>query len=151
MVRANAAGLNCQTFFRPGVRVTDDLQRARYFNLATFRRSGAAVETPVWFATDGDVHYVFSAGEAGKVKRIRVSDRARVAVCGPRGELKGPWLDARARLVREPSEVARAYRALRGKYGVVMWLTDLLSRVAGRYHKRQLIAVTLAGEEAASA
>ena len=48
------------------------LATADYFNLATFRKNGNAVATPVWFAPHGDTFYVFSAGDAGKVKRIRV-------------------------------------------------------------------------------
>jgi hypothetical protein len=37
------------------------LRNARYLNLATFRRSGAAVTTPVWFAADNGIYYLESA------------------------------------------------------------------------------------------
>ena len=37
------------------------LADADYFSLATFRRNGNAVPTPVWFAPAGDTFYVFSA------------------------------------------------------------------------------------------
>jgi PPOX class probable F420-dependent enzyme len=120
-----------------------DLRAARYFNLATFRRDGRAVETPVWFATDGNTHYVFSAGNVGKVKRIRNSPRARVAACDVRGRLNGAWLDAKARLVTDPDEVARAYVVLRRKYGFSMWLLDVMAKIGGRYDKRAMIAVDL--------
>ena len=40
------------------------------------RRNGNAVETPVWFAEHAGKLYVFSAGDAGKVKRLRNSPRA---------------------------------------------------------------------------
>jgi PPOX class probable F420-dependent enzyme len=121
-----------------------ELDAARYFNLATFRRDGRAVETPVWFATDGATHYVFSAGNVGKVKRIRNSPNARVAPCDVRGRLTGAWQEARARLVTDPQEIARAYVALRRKYGLSMWITDVLAKIAGRYDKRAMIAVNLA-------
>ena len=39
------------------------LADADYFSLATFRRNGNAVPTPVWFAPAGDTFYVFSAGQ----------------------------------------------------------------------------------------
>ena len=55
------------------------LDRHRYVALATFRRSGAEVRTPVWFAAVDDRLYVFTAGDSGKVKRLRHSPRARVA------------------------------------------------------------------------
>jgi uncharacterized protein len=133
-------GLTSEPFGRRGdVALTD----ARYFNLATFRRDGREVATPVWFAAADGTYYVFSAGDAGKVKRIRAGSRARVAPCDVRGKLLGDWHDANARLVTEAAEVQRAYRALRGKYGLTMAGLDFLARLTGRYQKRQLIAVTL--------
>ena len=57
--------------------VAADLDRHRYVSLATFRTTGAEVRTPVWFAAVGGKLYVFTAGESGKVKRLRRSSRAR--------------------------------------------------------------------------
>ncbi len=122
-----------------------DLSDARYFNLATFRKTGAAVETPVWFAGVAPTYYVFSEGRAGKVKRIRANGRARVAACDVRGRILGPWHDARARIIEDSGEVATAYRALRARYGWQMWITDCLSKLSGRYDKRALIAVEVSG------
>jgi PPOX class probable F420-dependent enzyme len=124
---------------------------ARYFNLATFRKSGKEVATPVWFAAADDAFYVFSAGDAGKVKRIRAGSRtgpgtpsrARVATCDVRGKLLGEWREAAARLVVDPNEIRRAYAALRQKYGLAMATLDFFARLSGRYQRRQLIAVTL--------
>lgn len=120
-----------------------DLADARYFNLATFRRSGVAVQTPVWFAAHGTRHYVFSEARAGKVKRIRANPRVRVAACDVRGKLLGPWHEGRARLLDDDTEIATAYRALRKRYGWQMALTDIASKLTGRYDKRALIAVEL--------
>jgi PPOX class probable F420-dependent enzyme len=120
------------------------LDEARYFSLATFRKTGAAVATPVWFAQGSEpgVYFVFSAGDAGKVKRLRNSNTARIAECDARGKVLGDWLDARAELVPQ-SEVGEALGALRRKYGWLMWLTDGLARVAGRFDKRTYIRVTV--------
>jgi PPOX class probable F420-dependent enzyme len=119
------------------------LANAEYFNLATFRKNGNAVATPVWFAPVADTFYVFSAGDAGKVKRLRASSRARVAVCDFRGKLLGDWLDATARLVTDRAEIERAYTSLRGKYGLRMAIGDFFAKLTGRYGRRQLIAVKL--------
>ncbi len=119
------------------------LASAKYFSLATFRRNGDAVETPVWFAPDGEVFYVFSAGDAGKVKRLRNSAKARVAECDGRGRLLGDWIDAEARLLEEPAEVKKALDALRRKYGWQMLVTDWLSALTGRFRRRQYIAVEI--------
>ena len=112
-----------------------------YLSLATFRRSGAAVATPVWFARSGPKLYVFSEGRAGKVKRLRNSPRARVARCDVRGRLLGDWQDAQARVVSDAATVERAYAALHAKYGWQMWIGDVLSRLAGRYDRRAIIEI----------
>src|SRR5262245_7588783 len=52
-----------------------DFAKHRYMNFATFRKSGAEVKTPVWFAVlDGKV-YCYTPNKSGKVKRLRNSSR----------------------------------------------------------------------------
>ncbi len=122
------------------------LDDARYFNLATFRKNGSAVETPVWFAPslgeEPGEYYVFSAGDAGKVKRLRRDQTARVAACDVKGKLTGEWLPARAELI-EGADAQAALTALRRRYGWQMGLADLLSRLTGRFRRRAYIRVTL--------
>jgi PPOX class probable F420-dependent enzyme len=118
-----------------------DLDRHRYLALATFRKSGAEVATPVWFAAVGGTLYVCSAGDAGKVKRLRQSSRARLAPSDARGRVQGAWRDATARLVTEPAAIERAHAALRAKYGWQVWLADVLSRLTGRIGRRAWIAI----------
>ena len=117
-----------------------ELLDSPYLNLATFRKSGVAVETPVWFAHDGELLYVLSAGNAGKIKRLRNSSRARVANCRFNGELLGPWHEAEARLL-SPGEILDAHRLFRRKYGWQMRSFDFFSRLGGRYDKRAYIAL----------
>ena len=121
----------------------EELGRAPYVSLATFRKSGVAVRTPVWAAADGGALFVFSAGNAGKVKRLKNSDRAEVAVCDVRGKVLGDWHPASARLATEAAEIDQALRALRRKYGWQMWLADLGSRLTGKFDKRAYIRVEL--------
>jgi len=123
----------------------DRLRAARYVSLETFRRSGAGVATPVWCAPEGEAFYVFSAGDAGKVKRLRNGDRARLAVCDVRGKVLGPWHDARAGLVDGPADIERALEALRAKYGWQMRLADLGAKLTGRFAERAYIRVELTG------
>ncbi len=119
------------------------LQRASYVSLATFRKSGVEVATPVWCAEDDGDFYVFSAADAGKVKRLRNSDRARLAVCDAKGKLLGHWHDASAEIITESASVAHALQTLRTKYGWQMLLTDFFSKLSGRFHKRVYIRVRL--------
>ena len=115
-----------------------ELDRCRYISLATFRASGAEVRTPVWFAAAGGKLYVFTAGESGKVKRLRRSSRARVAPCDARGTVVGTWREATARVVTPPPA---AEAALRAKYGWQKRLLDLFSRLGGRLHRRAWIEI----------
>lgn len=117
--------------------------RAPYVSLATYRKSGVEVATPVWCARDGDEFYVFSASDAGKVKRIRHSGRSRMAVCDVRGRLLGDWCDTRAELIEDAAGIARALAALRRKYGWQMWLADTGARLTGRLQRRAYIRVRL--------
>ena len=118
-----------------------DLDRHRYMSLATFRRTGSKVATPVWFAAADGKLYVFTAGESGKVKRLRHSSRARIAPSDARGRVHGEWRDVSARIVTEPPTIERAHAALRSKYGWQMLLADLLAGLTGRTNRRAWIEI----------
>jgi hypothetical protein len=117
------------------------LDRSRYVNLATFRKSGAEVRTPVWFAAVDGKLYVFSAGDAGKVKRLRHTSRVRVAACDARGRLRDGWRDGTARIVTDQATIARARAALVAKYGWRLRLFDAFARLAGRVRRRAWIEI----------
>jgi uncharacterized protein len=119
------------------------LATARYVSLATFRRDGREVHTPVWIAPAGGHHYVFSAGNVGKVKRLRANPQVRLAACDARGKVSSGWMEGRARIVDDPTTVAQAYRALHTKYGWAMWIADFFGKLTGRYAKRAIIEITV--------
>lgn len=126
----------------------DWFDSARYLSLSTQRKDGRDVRTPVWFARDGDALVLFSAGEAGKVKRVRRTGTARIAPCDVRGGLEGGeagarWVDVRAELCTSADDVARGHRALRRKYGWQMLMLDLGATLAGRVRTRQYIRLRL--------
>jgi PPOX class probable F420-dependent enzyme len=115
-----------------------------YVNLASFRRDGREVRTPVWIAGSDGRYYVFSEGNAGKVKRIRATGRVRVAPCDFRGRLlRETWIEGRGRVVSEPEIVERAYVALRRKYGWQMRVGDAFSKLSGRYGRRAMLELQL--------
>ena len=118
------------------------LENENYLSLATFRRDGREVATAVWFAEDRGAFVVFTAGDSGKVKRLRNSPRARIAACDMRGGVTGPWHEARAEIVTDSAAIERGLVALRAKYGWMMRVTDFFSRLNGRYQKRAYLRVT---------
>ena len=122
------------------------LDDARCISLATFRKSGVRVDTPIWAAASAGKLYAFTEADSGKVKRLRNSNRAQVACCGARGTLLGDWADARAQIVEDTATIGTAYRALHEKYGWQMKLTDLLSKLTGRYAKRAILEIEVLEE-----
>lgn len=122
-----------------------DPATVQYVSLATFRRNGVEVRTPVWVAEHDSRYYLFSEGTAGKVKRIRANGRACIAACSLRGRVKSGWLEARGRIVQEPDIIQDAYTALRRKYGLTMKLSDFFAKLSGRYQKRAIIELEVTG------
>ena len=116
------------------------LAEQRYLNLETYRRTGQPVATPVWFAVDRDVIYVYSLAGAGKVKRIRNNPRVRIAPCDARGALKGAWVDATARIVEE-RDAALAHSLFLAKYGWMKRVADLFRRI--RPKRRAVLAIVV--------
>lgn len=119
----------------------------RYVSLASFRRDGREVRTPVWIAEAEGRCYAFSEGEAGKVKRIRATPRVRLAACNVRGKLRSEWLLGRGRVVAEPAVIERAYAALHRKYGWQMRIGDFFSKLTGRYAMRAILEIEIDEDE----
>jgi uncharacterized protein len=115
----------------------------KYVSLATYRRNGVEVKTPVWIAKLTGRYYVFSAGDAGKVKRIRATPQVRLAACDMRGNVRSAWMEARAKIIADPALIAEVRKALRRKYGFTMRLTDVLASMTGRIHRRAYIEIEL--------
>jgi PPOX class probable F420-dependent enzyme len=123
----------------------DVLERGSYMSFATRKKSGEFVATPVWFAPEGGSYYVFSAGDAGKVKRLRNFSESRIAPCTVSGRVTGDWIDTRAYLLDDPSEQATALRALRRKYSWQMAIGDIFSTLTGKMGRRAYIRVDVEG------
>ena len=111
----------------------------KYLNLVTYRRSGAAVPTPLWFVEEGGVLYVRTSARSGKVKRLRNNPRVRVVPSVGRVNSKGEWIDGRARVVVDGAQAQRVNRLVHRKYG---WRKKLIElRYKLNPQKRVTIAV----------
>lgn len=115
--------------------------RAQYLNLATFRKTGVRVDTPVWFAEEGDYLYVLSNNQAGKVKRLKNSSRCQIATCTMTGKLTGDWQDSDAIILENDADIQRAHRALQDKYGWQMRMLDAGARISGKIHQRSFLRI----------
>lgn len=85
--------------------------------LATFRRSGVVVATPVWAAESEGRFYVRSERTAGKIKRLRNDPRVLVAPCTVRGKPLGAPIEGTAGVV-DPEREWIAEQALVRRYGL---------------------------------
>jgi PPOX class probable F420-dependent enzyme len=92
-----------------------EIHGQRYISLATFRKSGVAVYTPVWFAEYDDKLYFMTNSKLGKCKRIRNNPQVKIAPCTMRGKITGPEFFARVRIL-PPEECARVRQAIKAKY-----------------------------------
>ena len=110
----------------------------KYLNLESFKRDGTPVQTPVWFAEDHGVLYVYTLANAGKVKRICRHPHIRIASCTMRGTVIGPWVEAEATIV-DATTAAHGHALLRQKYGWMKGIGDLVSRLLHR--ERVVIAI----------
>jgi uncharacterized protein len=111
---------------------------AKYMNLETFRKIGVGVRTPVWFAQEETIFYVYGEADSGKAKRIRNNPKVRIAPCDMRGNVRGAWVDARSRICEGP-EAAHGQELLRRKYGWMKMVGDFVSRLRG--HTQAVIAI----------
>ena len=121
----------------------EELEAGSYLSFATLKRSGDWVATPVWFAPLDGHYYLFSASDAGKVKRLRNFSDARIAPCTVTGKLTGDWMDTEAVLLETPEGESTALKALHRKYGLQMKITDLLSGITGKKKNRAYIRVDI--------
>ncbi|MGQ9889890.1 MAG: PPOX class F420-dependent oxidoreductase [Aggregatilineales bacterium] len=110
----------------------DVLNGHQFMSLTTFRKTGAAVATPVWFAREGDRLYVMTQSESGKAKRIRNNTPGvTVAPCTSRGKVLGPAARGRARFL-EGAEAEHARALLRRKYGLMWQAFNVYYRLSGQ-------------------
>lgn len=112
----------------------DELSAGKYISLATFKRDGTRVATPVWVMRDGDHLYVITDATSGKAKRLRNSSRAEVAPCDVRGNVTGDAVACQAVLLDDEG-TAKVQKLVTGKYGLMArafatmnWIRSTLTR-----------------------
>ena len=113
----------------------------KYLSLATRRKSGKMVETPVWFAEQDGRFYVFTMANSGKVKRLRNFSESRIAACDIRGKVHGDWIDSETTILADPADQEKARLALRRKYRFQMWIADIFGAITGRAKRRAYLEI----------
>jgi uncharacterized protein len=116
------------------------LGTGQFARLTTFRKSGAPVATAIWFA-EHDGKAVFLTGpKTGKAKRIRRNPLVALAASTARGQVNGPEVHGRARLLAGV-EADEAHGLLAAKYGIqlrLLQLVQLITRTTPVYYEVSL-------------
>ncbi|MCY0928812.1 PPOX class F420-dependent oxidoreductase [Streptomyces sp. H27-H1] len=124
----------------------EELGRAKYVSLTTFRKDGTAVATPVWAVAEGDELYVWTRSDSWKVKRIRNNAQVTVVACDVRGRVAegAVAVEAEARLL-DVAGLKGVRKLLLRKYTWQFWLLDVPATVFRRGERpHTAIAVRLA-------
>jgi hypothetical protein len=100
--------------------IPPEIHNQRYISLATFRKTGVAVYTPIWFAEYDDKLYFMTNSKLGKTKRIRNNPQVKISPCTIRGKITGPEFPGTARILPQ-TEASRVRQAINAKY----WLARL--------------------------
>jgi PPOX class probable F420-dependent enzyme len=106
--------------------------------LTTYRRSGEAVSTAMWFALDGDRVVMSTPAGAGKLKRLRHTSRVQIQPCSRRGApLSGiEAIPGVARIVTDVAERRGVEAALAGRYGMQWRLALGVEKLMARARRR---------------
>jgi len=132
--------------------LVDDLDRARYISLTTFKRDGSPVSSPVWITGTAGT-YVFTTGEkAWKARRLSRNSAVLVQVCDMRGHVKpdAARYVGTGEVATAPDAVAAAEHALSEKYGWQFKATkvvDAMKARLGRGAPHEVVAVRLSLSE----
>ncbi|WP_329199594.1 MULTISPECIES: PPOX class F420-dependent oxidoreductase [unclassified Streptomyces] len=111
----------------------EELGKARYVSLTTFRKDGTPVATPVWAVADGGELYVWTRSDSWKVKRIRNNGRVAVSACDVRGRVPegAVAVEGQARLLDETG-LRRVRKLMSRKYTWQFWAVDLPAALVRR-------------------
>ena len=126
----------------------DSLSGERFVALTTFRRSGAAVATPVWIAGFGDALVVTTPAASGKVKRLRNSGRVQLQPCSRSGKIApdAPRVDGTAVVLGPDTAYPQEKDAIRRKYGleyrIIVAVEGLTRRVRRQTSERLILKIT---------
>jgi len=108
--------------------------KQNYINIETYRKSGEAVKTPVWFVEDGGALYTSTGARSGKVKRLQRNPAVKIVPCSMKGDPRGTWMNANAEVVNDQTQMSRVESLMKKKYGLQITLFGLFRRgdTAGR-------------------
>ena len=115
--------------------MTNQLSKAKFISLETYKRNGEAVRTPVWFVEENSLIYFHSPAKSWKVKRLRRNPVVRLAPCARFGRIEGDWLKGKATWI-DGEDGKRIVKLVNSKQG-------LDGRIFGFFEKKNRVAFSI--------
>ncbi len=81
--RAIQSSLRAAVSYNISMAIPTEIRGQKYISLATFRKNGDAIPTPVWFGEKDDKLYLMTRSDSGKYKRYRLLIRSHCAAPPP--------------------------------------------------------------------
>lgn len=135
----------------PAAAGDQSLAGERFVALTTFRRTGAAVATPVWIAGVGDALVVTTPAASGKVKRLKNDARVQLQPCSRSGKVApgAPTVEGSAVILGPDTAHPEEAAAIRRKYGleyrIIVAIEGISRRVRKQTSERLILRITTAG------
>ena len=108
----------------------DSLNSQKYISLETYRKNKETVRTPVWFVISDGLIFVVTRDQTGKIKRLRHTQKVRIASCTIKGKITEEWVNGTATILDE-EKTKQAVKWRDKKYGFMAKIAKFLSKSKG--------------------
>jgi len=102
----------------------------KHINLETYRKSGEAVKTPVWFVIYNDIIHVITRESTGKVKRLKNNPVVKTVPCSFNGNPDGEWVSGSVKML-QGDDAKKIIKLRKKKYGFKALLSGIVTKSKG--------------------
>jgi PPOX class probable F420-dependent enzyme len=106
-------------------------EEQKYLCLETYKKTGQAVKTPVWFVISDGIIYIATAESSGKVKRLKNNKSVRIVPSNYKGEPKSNWIEGQAFFGNE-TELNSTMSLRNKKYGILAKIISMFVSKKGK-------------------
>ena len=107
----------------------DDLGKAEFVSIESFRKNGTGIKTPVWITEEGGKLQCWTGYDAWKVKRIRNNAQVNLAVCDRSGNIESDWVSAVGHVLDDPQAVKKQTQRMAKKFGLMFRMFQIVGAV----------------------
>ena len=116
--------------------MTNQLSKAKFISLETYKRNGEAVRTPVWFVEENGLIYFHSPAKSWKVKRLQRNPLIRLAPCTRLGKVEGDWLKGKVTRIDGEEDTKRIVKLVNSSQSGA-------DRIIGFFEKKNRVAFSI--------